>query len=375
MASTLPPPMPSTMPPPGTGLGASGAFALSGAYPASQNPVSRALRMLKTQLNLAVGQREEDPERAWLELVSVRERLEGVVDGAREDPLLLADVERFRGKLEEQIRKLTRDVGDEVVAPLYSWVDLLRQRSKLEAEVDNARARVAEARASRGARGMPPLATDEEAGAALDAAEKDLAWWRGEVPAPPSPETLAVWTDLGGDALRPRLPGEPQVVRSRATAASALIESAQGRALGASSYGGSKLELLLLPTIGATALLASMFALAGAHGRAAFGVFSAGGWSAFAVAIAVSAFTRRRASKERRAAIDVVWHHTLFTEQTSSLDLEVGWLRALTAALRARGAFDGHKGEGGQLAELAKWRPDLEPVVAEVAKSSIAPPS
>jgi hypothetical protein len=59
--------------------------------------------MLKTQLNLAVGQREEDPERAWLELVSVRERLASITEGAREDPLLLADVERFRGKL---------DVGD-----------------------------------------------------------------------------------------------------------------------------------------------------------------------------------------------------------------------------------------------------------------------
>ena len=63
--------------PPGP-LGASGAFSASGTYGAAQNPVSRALRMLKTQLNMAVGQREEDPERAWLELVSVRERLHDV---------------------------------------------------------------------------------------------------------------------------------------------------------------------------------------------------------------------------------------------------------------------------------------------------------
>ena len=48
-------------------------------------------------------------------------------------------------------------------------------------------------------------------------------------------------------------------------------------------------------------------------------------------------------------------------------------MRALQASLRARHAFDSHKGEGGQLAELAKWRPDLEAVVTEVAKFSLDP--
>jgi hypothetical protein len=69
-----------------------------------------------------------------------------------------------------------------------------------------------------------------------------------------------------------------------------------------------------------------------------------------------------------------VWFHTLFPEQVASLELEVGWLRALAAALRARRAFDDHKGEGGQLAELARWRPDLTEVVVDVAKSSLIPP-
>ncbi len=147
----MPPPGSST-PPPGT---ASGAFSLSGAYPTSQNPVHRALRLLKTQLNLAIGQREEDPERAWLEAVSVRDRLETLAPDASEDAILQADVDRFRGKLEQQLKKLTRDVGDEVVAPLYSWVDLLRQRDRLELEVDTARTRVLEARASRGAPSSP----------------------------------------------------------------------------------------------------------------------------------------------------------------------------------------------------------------------------
>jgi hypothetical protein len=67
-----------------------------------------------------------------------------------------------------------------------------------------------------------------------------------------------------------------------------------------------------------------------------------------------------------------VWHFTFFSEQSAALELEVGWLRALVAALRARRAFDAHRGEGGQLVELAQWRPDLEPFVAEVAKSSVA---
>ena len=119
--------------PPGP-IGPADPFSLSGSNPGTPTtPGSRELRMLKTMLSLAVGQREEDPERAWLELVSVRERLQPVAYTAREDPLLSSDVERFRGKLEEQIAKLTRDVGDEVIAPLYSWVDLVRQRARLEA--------------------------------------------------------------------------------------------------------------------------------------------------------------------------------------------------------------------------------------------------
>ena len=143
---------------------------------------------------------------------------------------------------------------------------------------------------------------------------------------------------------------------------------------GAVPYVGSKLELVLLPTFGAAALVLSMFALATTQAREVLGVLAASGWVAFAAVIAVSVLARQRADVERRAAIETMWHHTLFTEQASSLDLEVGWLRALVAALRACRAFDAHKAEGGQLSELAKWRPDLEPVVEEVAKSNLAPP-
>ena len=362
--------------PPGP-LGASGAYSASGMYGAAQNPVSRALRMLKTQLNMAVAQREEDPERAWLELVSVRERLHDVAEGAKDDPLLLADVERFGNRLEEQIDKLTSDVGDEVVAPLYSWVDLLRQRARLDGAVESASTRVAEARASRGAVATPAPTTEDGANAALAAAEKELAWWRSENPPLPSLEAQGVWHEAGGDSMRPLLPIDPQIVRSRGLAAHSMLARArgQGRVPGAVLYAGSKLELVLLPTFGAVALLISMLALASTQARGPLGVLSALAWLAFAAVIAVSVLARQRADSERRAAVDAVWHHVLFTEQASALDLEVGWLRALSAALRARRAFDGHKAEGGQLAELASWRPDLEPVVIEVAKSSLVPPA
>lgn len=166
-------PQASTMPP--GPLAASGSIYPSGSLAAAQTPASRELRMLKTQLALALGQREEDPERAWLELVSVRERLQPVADTAREDPLLLSDLERFRSKLDEQIAKLTRDVGDEVIAPLYAWVDLLRQRASLEADVENAARRVGEARASRGSPPAPRPSSEEEAAALLAVAERDLA--------------------------------------------------------------------------------------------------------------------------------------------------------------------------------------------------------
>ena len=46
------------------------------------------LLALKTQLNLAIGQREEDPERAWLERrSSVRDRLGAVAEAAAGDGL------------------------------------------------------------------------------------------------------------------------------------------------------------------------------------------------------------------------------------------------------------------------------------------------
>jgi hypothetical protein len=140
-------------------------------------------------------------------------------------------------------------------------------------------------------------------------------------------------------------------------------------------YVGSKLELILLPSAGATALLLSMFALAALESRETLGVLAASAWVAFAAVIGYSVFERQRADVERRAALEVAWHHVFLIEQCEALDLEVGWLRALVGALRVRHTFDEHGAEGGQLAELSRWRPDLEPVVVEVAKSDSLRPS
>lgn len=362
------PPAGASMPP--GAAGQSGAFALSGSYSASSNPVSRELRMLKTQLNLAVGQREEDPERAWLELVSVRERVAAVAEGARDDALLSADVERFRSKLEELIAKLTRDVGDDVVAPLYSWLDLVRQRTRLEGEVQRARARVGEARASRGAAVSTAPATEVEAAAAVAMGEQELGWWRAEAPPLPSPESMGVWLESGGDALRPSLSVDPHAVRASGLAARPVIDAVGRRTPGAIAYVGSKAEQVLLPVFGASALLVSMFALVLPSARGPLGVLAALGWVVFAGVIGVSVVARQRADRERRAAIDAVWHHILFSEQAVAVELEVGWLRALHVAMKARRLFDERDGEGGQLAELGRWRPDLEAVVLDVARAS-----
>jgi hypothetical protein len=346
----------------------------SGEYAAASNPVSKALRMLKTQLQLAVGLREEDPERAWLEAVSLRERIPPLAEGAAHDPLLMADVERFRFKLDEALRKLTRDMGDEVIAPLYSWVDLLRQRTRLDDEVETARSRVAEVRASRGAPVGPVLKTEEEATRALEAAERDLAGWQSDVPPEPTAEAMAVWKELNADAHRAAFPTDGSVVRSRGGAARIILEGAQGRPLGESKYVGSVAEFIVLPAVGAGALLSSMLAFARNGPHVLLSAVSVVACGSFGAAIVASIQARRRVVAERRAALDLVWHHMAYVEQAHALDIEVGWLRALQASLRARHAFDSHKGEGGQLAELAKWRPDLEAVVSEVAKSSLAPP-
>jgi len=350
---------------------AAGGLSSSGSYSAWQNPTSRELRLLKTQLTLAVGQREEDPERAWLEAVSVREKLANLEESARGDALLLADLERFRGKLEEQVSQLTREVGDELLAPLYSWMDLLTQRSRLEREVETARARVAEVRGVRGVAPEPVPSNEDAAAGALKAVEEQLAWWTSHAPPPPPPNALVLWTQSGGDALRPSMPSDPAVAGADARRVQAVVMAAGTRALGAVRYARSTLERVLDPVLGAIAVLSAVFARGSQWNGRPLNAVAAAAAALFFGALAASAVSRRRGAAERRAGLAWVWHHTLFAEQASALELEAGWLRALVAALRARRAFDAHRGEGGQLRELARWRPDLEPFVAEAARSRV----
>jgi hypothetical protein len=161
------------------------------------------------------------------------------------------------------------------------------------------------------------------------------------------------------------------VVAAHGRAARALVSKAGTRALGDVSFAGSRLELVLDSALGAAALLAVLFARALLWANRAVDAVAAAASTLFVGAIAASIATRRRSVAEVRAGVAWVWHYTLFSEQAAALEIEIGWLRALLGAMRARRAFDAHKGEGGQLAELARWRPDLEPFVGEVAKSSI----
>ena len=53
-------------------------------------------------------------------------------------------------KLDTSIASLTEQLGDENVAPLYSWLDLVRQQRRAIARVEAARVAVAQTRAVRG---------------------------------------------------------------------------------------------------------------------------------------------------------------------------------------------------------------------------------
>lgn len=241
---------------------------------------SNTLKLLKMQIGLALGQKEEDPERAWLELMSVRDRLNAIADDAGDDALLAADVDRVRGKVQEHIAALAGDVGDEVIAPLYSWIDLVRQRDRLDADVARARDRAKQARQSRGDPALPPSANEDEAAAALAAVVR-----------------------------------EHEALEAESAALAGRVERELGE--------GARRNLWL----------------------------------------------RFRATLRKRANVALVARQAAVRSRCDSLDLEAGWLRALSAAFRARRAFEEHAGEGGQLAELSRWRPDLVETVAEVVRS------
>jgi hypothetical protein len=216
--------------------------------------------------------------------------------------------------------------------------------------------------------------TEEQVATAIAAVERELAEWKLDAPPPPSGDALAAWQQAEGGAARADLPVDAGVVRSRGRAALAKLRCAPRVAQALTCHPVSNLEQAIVWACGAAALVASAVALLAPTLRVGLGMAGAAGWVVVAV-IGGRFVAHQRAESVRRAAVDSVRYHTLYTEHVVALDREAGWLLALASALRAQTAFDAHEGEGGQLAQLARWRPDLEPAVVEVARTNIPAPA
>jgi hypothetical protein len=325
------------------------------------------LKGWRSQLRWAMTQREEDPSRVWLEVISIDERSKRALEGAS-DPGQTAELRRFRGKLEETIASLTAELGDERVAPLYSWLDLVRQRRRLAAKIDEARAAVVQARALRSTRGPRPPRTEEEATEQLAQAQGEVAQWKAAIPPAPRPEVIAVWDAEGGDALLARMSRDAMAVGRRGDEARRILEKAKGRSPGKHPWHGSKIELISIPLAGGVSLLLGLFAAV--RGSMALGGVAGGAFAALAGLLVHSFFARRQERAELVAAIDWVWHARMYEERTGFAELEAGWLRALVDSERALKSFDARPGSGGQLRDFETERPDLAAIVHEVARDT-----
>lgn len=337
------------------------------------HPASKPFRDCRAQMRLAMSQREEDPARVWLELVSIRETASKLPDLANDDAALKQDIERFRAKLEAEIFALQQEVGDEVLAPLYVWVDLIRRRNRLDRDIVTARESVKAARAAR--RDTTRAArSEQEAVAQLEEGQKKQEWWQTSVPPRPSEAELALWEAGGWHARRDALTQDArEVARLGCEARERLGVVAPGRLLARSDYVGSTAEKLIVGGAGAFGLVTTIvaaYALLGASTNAAgvaLGVLAAVGWLGIGAAVGVSVAARKRVRAEIDDSVATSWHWTLFSEQAAAMEIEVGWLRALRDAFHARAAFDKAKSEGKQIEELKAWRADLRDFVVEVA--------
>jgi hypothetical protein len=347
-----------------------------------QSPAAKLLKTCKAQLRLATRSKEEDPARVWLELVSVRETAATIPGMIQDDPHLKTEVERFRAKLEAEIFSLTQEVGDEVIAPLYVWVDLVRKRNKLTHQIEEARQRVQQARAARSAGSISVAKTEEDAMTELTQIRAELAFWKQHLPPPPDPQLYAMWDE----EMRASMPQDPATVRERGVAATSVLSRLGGRRPGEHPFPGSRAELILLPALGAAVLLTTLFAIsfsvadAPAFATIACTVAAVIAWGLLIACASAAILLRRRLRAERQAILDLVWYWVFYKEQTEVVELEVGWVDALLESLKERRHFDERKGEGAELAELARWRPDLVEFVGEVAalgerRESMAPPA
>jgi hypothetical protein len=314
-------------------------------------------------------QREEDPARVWLEVISIDERSKRALEMAA-DADQRAELEKFRRRLEESVSSLTEELGDDKVAPLYSWLDLVRQRRRLVANIGEARSAVGQARAFRASEGKLPKG-EEQSVAQLAQAQGELLQWQTATPPEPPPEVVAAWEAQGGDALVERMPREAMGVGRRGDEARRVLARVKGRIPGEHPWRGSRTELIAIPVAGAMTLLFALFAVlngsAGAGGLAGLAGLSFG---VFAALLAYSFFARHEERAEVAAAIDWVWHARMYRERTKHAELEAGWLRALVDAQRALKTFDAKEATGGQLREFETQRPDLAEIVHEVARDT-----
>jgi len=337
---------------------------------AANHPAAKPFRECRAQLRLALSQREEDPARVWLELMSLREsasKLPGLVDG---DAALASDVERFRAKLEAEIVTLTEEVDDEVLAPLYSWVDLLRRRNRIDREIVTARGNVKASRAARSDETRAPR-TEGEAATQLAIATDELESWKkfssAELPA----SAALVWRDGGWDSRHAELSTDPAEVRSRGAEGLAVVEAVPPtRGVGSPAFPRSRRDVVVgFATAGAALLFAILGIVFDSGALDALAVLA---WLATGAAVALSFVARARAAAEARAAVAAVWAKTFAARQVVALESEVGWLDALRDAFRARRVFDEAKSEGRQIDDLRAWRPDLRDFVVEVARQGDA---
>jgi hypothetical protein len=340
--------------------------ALSIRSPAANHPAAQPFRDCRAQLRLALSQREDDPARVWLELMSLREsasKLPAMVAG---EPALKNDVDRFRAKLEAEIFTLTEEVDDEVLAPLYAWVDLLRRRNRIDREIVTARGNVKASRAARRDTTRAPRAEDDSA-KQLEHATQELAWWKSASAAELPLAAIAVWRDGGWDARRAELPSDPKEVQRLGAEALLVVEAVPPtRSVGSPVFPRSRADVIAAATVAGLALLATILGLA--LESALLDVVAVLAWLATAGAAALFVVARRRAATEAHAAVLAVWAKQFASEQTLALESEVGWLDALRDAFRARRTFDEAKSEGRQIDDLRAWRPDLRDFVVEVAK-------
>jgi hypothetical protein len=330
------------------------------------------LKGWRSQLRWAMIQREEDPARVWLEVISIDERSKYAL-GRADDPKQINELRAFRGKLEESVASLTEELGDEKLAPLYSWLDLVRQRRRIGARIDEARAAVAQARALRSSEAARTPKSEEGAAEQLARAQGELAQWQQATPPAPPPAVVDAWNAQGGEALVPSMPRDPMAVGRRGDAARRVLARRGGGTPGRHPWHGSKAERIGIPAAAVGALVFALRMFAGGGGGMA--ALTAVCLTALGALVARSVLVRRLERAELAAAVDWVWHARMYGERTRFAELEAGWLRALVDAHRALQSFDARPGTGGQLRDFERERPDLAPIVHEVVRDTEPPPS